>query len=77
MDAQILKVAREKRGVTQEDLAELAGCSDRQVRRWESGDSEITYNRLRSLCIYTLGLEWLELLREVEGDNSKANSASA
>lgn len=43
MNAQELIAYREARGLTQAQLAQLAGRTERQVRRWETGENEIPH----------------------------------
>ena len=41
-----LKFEREKLGITQEEMAERLGVSDRQYRRYENGTSQMRSNAL-------------------------------
>ena len=43
----LLKELRKERGLTQEQVAELFGVTDRTVSRWENGDLDIIVTSLR------------------------------
>ena len=45
-----LKLARERAGLTQKDLAEKSGVSMRSIAGWESGDGEPSADKLRAIC---------------------------
>lgn len=45
-----IRKAREAAGLTQKALADAIGVSDRQVSRWESGESEISASKLVQLA---------------------------
>ena len=45
----MLKSARERKGYSQEYLAEIMGVSSSRISRWETGKTEIS---LRQVCAY-------------------------
>lgn len=49
---QRLKEVREDRDLTQAELANIIGCSERQIIRWENGDAEMGINKLKTFCTY-------------------------
>lgn len=50
---QRIKVARKKKGLTQEKLAEILGLSRRTLIKWEKGelDKEIAFDKFLELCL--------------------------
>jgi len=55
-----LKAARQKRGLSQQAVAERFGVSDRTVLNWETGRAIPKTNRLSDLAkFYGVSLEWL------------------
>lgn len=44
-----LRFLREREGLTQEQLAELSGLSDRQIRNYESGRQSPQFDNLEKL----------------------------
>ena len=47
-----LKATREDLDITQEQAAKAAECSRRQLIRYETGEQDMTSNKLRNLCLY-------------------------
>ena len=56
-----LKVARKRRNMTQEKLAEALRCSKDTVSRWERGSTKQVRSRLRSALCAVLRVEWVKL----------------
>ena len=54
-----LKFEREKLGITQEEMAERLGVSDRQYRRYENGTSQMRSNALFILNSMGVPLDYL------------------
>lgn len=59
-----IKVLREKRGLTQNKLAEWAGVSQTHLRRVELGEADITVGHLELLCD-ALGITLAEFFSDV------------
>lgn len=54
-----IRLARERAGLRQQDLADLIGMSTRQVQNYEAGESK-QYAKLRSIAVATgVTVEWL------------------
>ena len=54
--AKLLLAARKRKGLTQEDVADLSGVSRRTLTRWEGGNAEKTHPAgVRAVC-QTLGI---------------------
>ncbi|GAA4879971.1 helix-turn-helix transcriptional regulator [Ferrimonas pelagia] len=64
----LIKEARKRRGMTQLDLAEFAGMSERQVRRLESGEAAVSFNQLRYIVEEVCRLNFIELQRELANE---------
>ena len=47
-----IKATREDKDILQKDAAEFLGVSDKQIRRWENGESEMGILKLQKLCLY-------------------------
>lgn len=47
-----LKSTRIDHDHRQKDTAEVINCSTKQIIRYESGEQEMTLNKLRDFCIY-------------------------
>lgn len=47
-----LKATREDRDITQEEAAEAAECTRRQIIRYEEGEQNMTITKLKALCLY-------------------------
>ena len=45
-----LRFLRKERKFTQERLSEAVGVSDKQIRRWESGEDQPTYEHMEQLA---------------------------
>jgi transcriptional regulator with XRE-family HTH domain len=55
-----IRAARERRGLTQRELAELVGVGARTVRLWEAGRKQPYLARLRTLArVLVVDLGWL------------------
>ncbi len=61
---------RRKRGLSQSELAELLGVTDKAVSKWENGRAKPTTNVLRTLAA-ALGTDVETLLRIREGEKPK------
>lgn len=58
-----LKELRTDHDLTQENVAEIIGCSKKQISRYENDEQEMTTSKLKALCLlyqtsadYILGL---------------------
>lgn len=58
IDPKALKAARERRGLTQAQLADALGCGKETVSRWERGRSRRLHPRHRESLCATLGVRW-------------------
>lgn len=58
IDPEALKAARERRGLTQAQLAETIGCGKDTVSRWERGYSHRLHPRHRESLCAALGVGW-------------------
>ena len=58
IDPDALKAARERRGLTQAQLADALGCGKETVSRWERGRSRRLHPRHRESLCATLGVGW-------------------
>ncbi|MDE0333749.1 MAG: helix-turn-helix transcriptional regulator [Defluviicoccus sp.] len=58
IDPDALKAARERRGLTQAQLADALGCGKETVSRWERGRSRRLHPRHRESLCAALGVGW-------------------
>ena len=58
IDPAALKAARERRGLTQAQLADALGCGKETVSRWERGRSRRLHPRHRESLCAVLGVGW-------------------
>lgn len=65
-----LREVRKERGLTQGQLAEALGVSQKSISRWENGKTMPDYSLLPSIC-EVLGINVAELLaaERIEGDS--------
>ncbi len=61
-----IKILREKKGYSQNSLAELAGISQSHLRRVELGQSRITVDHLQMICD-ALGVSLKEFFDYTDG----------
>ena len=61
IDPDALKAARERRGLTQAQLADALGCGKETVSRWERGRSRRLHPRRRESLCAALGVGWRAL----------------
>lgn len=59
---QKLKILREERGLTQEDLSKMIGVSSKTISRYESGESKPRYPRIYDDIAEALEIDKLDLL---------------
>ena len=59
---QKLKILREERGLTQEDLSKMIGVSSKTISRYESGESKPRYPRIYDDIAEVLEIDKLDLL---------------
>ena len=59
---QNLKILREERGLTQEDLSKMIGVSSKTISRYESGESKPRYPRIYDDIAEALEIDKLDLL---------------
>lgn len=72
--SQLIREARRRAGLTQQQLAERAGTTQSAVARWESGRTNVTFDTVRRL----VGLCGLELeVAIVDADDSDLAQAEA
>ena len=65
-----VKLFREKKGLSQEELAELSGVSRQAVSRWENGSSYPKIEKLILLSrIYAVSLDYLMCIDVVKEDD--------
>ena len=69
IDPEALRAARERRGLTQSQLAEAIGCGKDTVSRWERGYSRRIQPRHRETLCAALGVDWAALAEESEPDD--------
>lgn len=68
---------RKEKGMTQEQLAELMGVSQKSISRWENGKTMPDFSLYESLC-EVLGIQVLELLYAKRmSDEEKADCGEA
>ncbi len=60
----VIKEARIRRCLTQLDVALVIGTSDRQLRRWESGEQPVPFNVVRNIC-QACGVGMIEILQDM------------
>lgn len=61
---QKLKILREERGLTQEDLSKMIGVSSKTISRYESGESNPRYPSIYDGLAQALEIDKLELLSD-------------
>ncbi|WP_434927177.1 helix-turn-helix domain-containing protein [Shewanella sp. HL-SH2] len=63
-----LKTGREIRGLTQTEVAEIYGVSERTYRRWELGDVRVPFDDVSAICdqVFRLGID--EIRATIEGE---------
>ena len=49
---EILRILREKREMTQQDVADLLQIGRTMYRRYETGETEIPVRHLKTLCLF-------------------------
>lgn len=47
-----IKATRIDNDKTQEEIANIIGCSSKQISRYEKGEQEMTISKLKALCAY-------------------------
>lgn len=47
-----IRAIREDQDKTQEQAAQAASCSSKQISRYEKGEQEMTVSKLKALCLY-------------------------
>ena len=79
IDPAALKAARERRGLTQAQLADALGCGKETVSRWERGRSRRLHPRHRESLCAALGVGWPALADAgagapdgISGDDARA-----
>jgi len=58
-----IQTQRKKCKLSQQDLADLVGVSERQIRRYEHEETELTINQLMRIATI-LGIDYISLLKE-------------
>lgn len=67
IDPEALRAARERRGLTQSQLADEVGCGKDTVSRWERGHSHRLQPRHRESLCAALGVRWHALAESGSG----------
>ena len=62
-----IKLAREKTGMTQLELAVKCGVAEKTIRNWESGNSKLNTAKLNKISDALSYPSWGHLLRDIEG----------
>ena len=62
--ADVLKVGRRLRGMTQDEVAEIYGISRNTYQRWENGRTTALYDDVTSICLDVFKLS-IEKINEV------------
>jgi len=75
--AEIIKLNRKQKGLTQQELGNQIGVSQDTISIWEKGKAQPTYDILRKLCIIFEidGNEILELETEAQRKNIQINNS--
>lgn len=55
--AELLKLGRKLRGMTQDEVASIYGVSRSTYQRWENGASAVSYDDLCAICVGVFKLE--------------------
>ncbi len=71
-----LRIAYGKKGLSQEDLAQMVGVSTNTISRWETGTYEPTLNDLE-LLTRKLGAQILDLFPKIDQGTSKSQTVDA
>ncbi len=71
-----LRVAYGKKGLSQEELAQMVGVSTNTISRWETGTYEPTLNDLELLA-RKLGVRMLDLFPKIDQETSKDQTVDA
>jgi transcriptional regulator with XRE-family HTH domain len=56
---EFLKTGRNIRGLTQTEVAEIYGVSERTYQRWERGDVRVPFDDVSAICaqVFKLGID--------------------
>ncbi|MCB5226217.1 helix-turn-helix domain-containing protein [Alishewanella sp. 16-MA] len=71
----ILKLIRERKGFTQEQVSEIMGIARRTYQRWEAGESEPEFGLVFMICECVFKVELLDAItiaREYEIERKRA-----
>ena len=60
----LIKIQRQREGMTQRDCADAAGMSIRQWQKYENGESEPSIGQYVKI-VNALGVDFIDLLRDV------------
>ncbi len=71
-----LKFFRKKRGISQQQLADVIRCTKDTVSRWERGKIHHVRSRLRKPLCNALGVEWEQLTKDA-GDTAELTTRFA
>ncbi|WP_434929896.1 helix-turn-helix domain-containing protein [Shewanella sp. HL-SH5] len=61
---EFLKKGRNIRGLTQTEVAEIYGVSERTYQRWERGDVRVPFDDVSAICaqVFKLGIDEISAL---------------
>ena len=64
-----LKKGRNIRGLTQTEVAEIYGVSERTYQRWERGDVRVPFDDVSAICaqVFKLGID--EIRAMIDGED--------
>ncbi|MCL1114667.1 helix-turn-helix domain-containing protein [Shewanella basaltis] len=64
-----LRTGRELRGLTQTEVAEIYGVSERTYRRWELGEVRVPFDDVSAICdqVFRLGID--EIRTMINGES--------
>ncbi|MCL1103717.1 helix-turn-helix domain-containing protein [Shewanella algicola] len=59
-----LRTGRELRGLTQTEVAEIYGVSERTYRRWELGEVRVPFDDVSAICdqVFRLGIDEIRMM---------------
>lgn len=63
-----LKRKRNEKGLSRKALANLIGCSEKSIERWENGKCQPNGETICAIC-EALGIKWEELYDEQQDEN--------
>jgi|TARA_R110001592_G_scaffold152074_2_gene379284 transcriptional regulator with XRE-family HTH domain len=64
-----LKTGRNIRGLTQTEVAEIYGVSERTYQRWERGDVRVPFDDVSAICAQVFKLRIDEIRAMIDGED--------